>query len=216
MTATFLRPDADSSDGGWLDASLSSTALFASVDESTYDDGDYIRSSSADGDTVRLRLSDPPGSVNGPLIVRYRCKYDGALATVAGWLTQSTSTSTGLIKYWEQTPTSSFATYTTTLSTSEFDLITDFNDLYVSFSRKSGWWLSGASIDLDFAGNRYYEGTDGQAVTSYLSCSRASIGYAKNADGTLTQFGNDTLRIGVGTGLLVEDARTNNTFYSKL
>lgn len=42
-----------------------------------------------------------------------------------------------------------------------------------------------------------------------LNCSRASIGYAKNADGTLTQFNANVLRIGVGKGLLIEDQRTN-------
>ena len=63
--------------------------------------------------------------------------------------------------------------------------------------------LTGAVIDLWFANNQYYGGMP----TDLLSCSRASIGYVKNLDGTLTQFGNDTLRIGVGSGLLVEDAR---------
>ena len=58
--------------------------------------------------------------------------------------------------------------------------------------------LAGAAIDLWFANNQYTT-----ALSGVLSCSRASIGYAKNLDGTLTQFGNDTLRIGVGTGLLV-------------
>ena len=46
---------------------------------------------------------------------------------------------------------------------------------------------------------------------NYLSCSRASTGYAKNSDGTLTLFPANALRIGDGTGLLVEDARTNTT-----
>ena len=72
------------------------------------------------------------------------------------------------------------------------------------------WQLPGSSVDLSFTSNHYYPTN---RVTDYLSCSRASIGYAKNADGTLTQFGNDTLRIGVGTGLLVEDARTNICIY---
>ena len=45
--------------------------------------------------------------------------------------------------------------------------------------------LSGASIDLWFANNLIYPSG---GFTDYLSCSRASIGYAKNADGTLTQF----------------------------
>ena len=66
--------------------------------------------------------------------------------------------------------------------------------------------LSGASIDLWFASNLIYPSG---VFTDYLSCSRASVGYAKNADGTLTQFASNELRIGVGTGLLVEDARKN-------
>lgn len=66
--------------------------------------------------------------------------------------------------------------------------------------------LAGAAIDLDLANNRIYPSG---AFTDYLSCSRASIGYVKNSGGTLTQFSSNVLRIGVGTGLLVEDARTN-------
>lgn len=72
------------------------------------------------------------------------------------------------------------------------------------------WILSGAAIDMDFANARYYGGS----LASLLSCSRASTGYATNADGTLTSFGNNALRIGVGTGLLVEEARTNSVFPS--
>ena len=80
-----------------------------------------------------------------------------------------------------------------------------------------GWWLANASVDMDFRRGLYYDSSTAnpRAATNFLSCSRASIGYAKNADGTLTQFGNDALRIGVGTGLLVEDARTNDMEYSQ-
>ena len=76
------------------------------------------------------------------------------------------------------------------------------------------WWLSGASIDLDFDNDRYYDTslpalTQSLAVvTNYLSCSRASTGYVKTSAGTLTSFDTDTLRI-TDLGLLVEDARTN-------
>lgn len=71
--------------------------------------------------------------------------------------------------------------------------------------------LAGAEIDLWFTQGLYYDlaaGGSGQAVTSYLSCSRASIGYAKTQAGTLTQFGTDTLRI-TNLGLLIEGAREN-------
>lgn len=75
------------------------------------------------------------------------------------------------------------------------------------------WWLSGASIDLDFDNGRYYDSSLGGSASlaplnSYLSISRASIKYAKTAAGTLTSFGNDTLAI-TDLGLLIEDARMN-------
>ena len=84
----------------------------------------------------------------------------------------------------------------------------------------SQWWLSGASIDLDFDNARYYDSSLAAGVqslaplNSYLSISRASTGYAKTAEGTLTNFGNDTLRV-TSAGLLIEDARTNIARYSQ-
>lgn len=73
------------------------------------------------------------------------------------------------------------------------------------------WVLSGAAVDLDFANARYFGGT----LASLLSITRASNGYATNADGSLTNFGSNVLRIGVGTGLLIEEARTNLLQFSE-
>jgi hypothetical protein len=70
------------------------------------------------------------------------------------------------------------------------------------------WYTIGSAADLKFTTGQYYNGTDGADVTTLLSCSRASIGYAQTAAGTLTQFASNTLRI-TDLGLLVEDARTN-------
>jgi hypothetical protein len=69
------------------------------------------------------------------------------------------------------------------------------------------WVLSGASVDLDLANNRYF-GSSGGLVSSYLSISRASIGYAKTSGGVLTQFSSGQLRR-TDLGLLIEEARTN-------
>jgi hypothetical protein len=69
----------------------------------------------------------------------------------------------------------------------------------------AGWQFAGSSLDLDFANGRYFGGN----LTDLLTCSRASSGYASNSDGTLTNFGTNTLRIGVGRGLLIEETRTN-------
>jgi hypothetical protein len=76
------------------------------------------------------------------------------------------------------------------------------------------WWLSGASIDLDFRNGRYYDSSlttlkqPLAPLNSYLSITRASTGYAKTSTGTLTSFGNNVLRV-TNLGLLIEDARTN-------
>jgi len=73
-----------------------------------------------------------------------------------------------------------------------------------------GWWLFGASVDLDFDSGRYYDSSTAnpRAATDFLSCTRASTGYAKTSTGTLTSFASNQLRI-TDLGLLVEDARTN-------
>lgn len=79
----------------------------------------------------------------------------------------------------------------------------------VVFSAVSApWWLDGAAVDLDFQTPRYFDGADNADVTTLLSCSRASIGYAQTVAGTLTQFPANELRI-TDQGLLIEDARTN-------
>lgn len=71
------------------------------------------------------------------------------------------------------------------------------------------------SIYMDFAGGYYLNGSSSVAASILISTSRASTGYATNSDGTLTSFATNTPRIGVGTGLLVEEARTNLALYSQ-
>jgi hypothetical protein len=73
------------------------------------------------------------------------------------------------------------------------------------------WILSGAAIDLDFAGSRIYGAA---AFTDVLSISRASTGYAKTGGGLLTSFATNTLRI-TDLGLLVEGARENLVVFSQ-
>jgi hypothetical protein len=78
-----------------------------------------------------------------------------------------------------------------------------------------GWWLSGASVDLDFRNGRYYDSSNILAgLSNLLSISRASIGYAKTSGGTLTQFSSGQFRQ-TDAGLLIEDARTNLTLQSQ-
>ena len=68
-----------------------------------------------------------------------------------------------------------------------------------------------ATLDIDFVNNRAYNSAGAlttPSIASLLTCSRASSGYYTNADGTLTNFGNNVLRYGTN-GLLVEGGRTN-------
>jgi hypothetical protein len=70
-----------------------------------------------------------------------------------------------------------------------------------------GWWQRGASIDLDFAGNRIF---GAPSFTSALAITRASAGYAQDGNGLWLPFASGELRRANGTGLLLEEARTNS------
>jgi hypothetical protein len=70
-----------------------------------------------------------------------------------------------------------------------------------------------ATLDIDFVtGHAYNSGT--AAISSLLTCTRASTGYYTDANGHLSSFGNNVLRYG-NNGLLVEESRTNDTFPSQ-
>lgn len=89
-----------------------------------------------------------------------------------------------------------------------YDASSDADDTAILVPRMTmsvEWWLADAAIDLDFAGDRIYPSG---AFTDYLSCSRASDGYAQNAAGDWVQFSSNVLRI-TDLGLLIEDGGTN-------
>jgi hypothetical protein len=80
--------------------------------------------------------------------------------------------------------------------------------------KAADWWRSDSAVDLDFAGGRTWNGsTVGTDFTTFLSCSRASTGYAKSSTG-LQAFATNVLRIS-DVGLLIEGARTNIIQYSQ-
>ncbi len=68
---------------------------------------------------------------------------------------------------------------------------------------------------MDFRRGLYYDSStpNPRAATDFLSCTRASTGYAKSSSGTWTSFASNVLRV-TDLGLLVEDARTNNLLNS--
>lgn len=69
----------------------------------------------------------------------------------------------------------------------------------------------GAAVDLNFATASYVGGS----LASMLANTNSTGGYVTNSDGSITLVAANTLRIGTGTGLLVEESRTNAIFQSQ-
>lgn len=140
ITYQYARPNADQVDGGWLNEAGSNINLFASIDEVTASDADYIQSANdpaSDVCIVKLSsLSDPASSTDH--IVRYRiAKNDAAAASVSVTvsLTQGTGATETVIASWSHTDIPGDATtHSQTLTTAQADAITDYADLYLKFS----------------------------------------------------------------------------------
>ena len=133
VTDIFAYPDADDSDGSWLNELGTNTNLYASIDEVAVDDADYIISSTTTGDKVRLRLSDPSATMTQPFRINYRCKTSSGTANLIGRIYQGTGPGTLITQWTETGVTSSFATHISTMPSTDFATISDFNDLYIEF-----------------------------------------------------------------------------------
>lgn len=87
-----------------------------------------------------------------------------------------------------------------------------FNGCVAGFCSSSNQWVfPGATLDLDFANNRYFGVANG---IDSLTVSRASSGYAEALNGTWVNFGNNIARR-TDRGLLVEESRTNVVLYNR-
>jgi hypothetical protein len=131
----YLRPDADSIDGGWTNETGGSV-LYSSIDESAVNDADYIQSSvNPVVDVAKISLSNPGFGVTEPAKLRYRYKRDSArTADLTVRLLQGTTQ----IASWTHTGIStSFVTTEQTLTAPQFASITDFDDLYIELTANS-------------------------------------------------------------------------------
>lgn len=129
----FVRPSADDTDGGWTNELDSNVNLFASIDEVSVDDADYIKSESDPvSDTVKIKLETIVSAVAEPFIVRYRYKKSGtATIDLTARLIQGTTN----IAEWAHTDIgTSFITAEQSLTAPQFASITDFTDLYIGFT----------------------------------------------------------------------------------
>jgi hypothetical protein len=75
-TGQFARPSADVADGNWLNESASNTNLYASIDEVTASDADYIRSGAGPtNDTCTVALGTIGTPVAGTVTMRIRGRF---------------------------------------------------------------------------------------------------------------------------------------------
>ena len=75
-TAQYARPNSDVADGNWLNQASSNVNLYASIDEETANDTDYIRSgSSPSDDTCTVGLSSISTPAAGTVTMRVRARF---------------------------------------------------------------------------------------------------------------------------------------------
>lgn len=84
----------------------------------------------------------------------------------------------------------------------------------VLLSGRANWALRGSSVDLDFTHSRAAVNGRPGSLTSLLTTTRASTGYAATSSGLLVPFSSNIPRI-TDLGLLVEQAATNLALWSQ-
>lgn len=141
--AQFGRPSTDTTRDNWEEDDGTTTSIFDQIDESSADDGDYIRTGlaptsdvyvtklttledpvSSSGHTVRVRRSkDAAGGATINLTVELRQAYTNEGAQ--GTLIATVMSAVAIDENWTTT--------TYNLSGAEADAITDYTNLYLRF-----------------------------------------------------------------------------------
>lgn len=72
-----------------------------------------------------------------------------------------------------------------------------------------GWILPGASIDLDFANNRYLGGTSSSLLSITRASNKTDLLPSSSSGASFNTFTNNNLALTPTKGLLIEESRTN-------
>jgi hypothetical protein len=130
-TYQYLRPNADDSAGAWTTETGATTNLYQSIDETSANDSDYIRSPvNPTQSACKFALPGPSVPPKRPFTIRYRYEKDQPTGTMS--LRARLLCGTTVIATWTESNISD--TWTTTehsLTSGEFAAITDFNDLHI-------------------------------------------------------------------------------------
>jgi hypothetical protein len=124
VSVQLLRPTSDITTGTWTPSTGAS--LFGVLDETPFDDADFITTSASSICEVKYSAGTDPVSSTGH-IIRYRAKG------TSGTLTVSLYQGATLIATQTPTLTTSYQTFTMTLSSGEANSITDYTDLRLRF-----------------------------------------------------------------------------------
>jgi hypothetical protein len=126
-TPQYGRPISDTDATGWT--ASGGGALYAMVDESTYNDADYIYTETPDADAeVAITSLSDPGTSAGH-VVRYRAR-----ALNGGQIKLSVYESTTLVQEWTDTPSDEFATIEHLVTNS----VTDYSAIRLRFTALQG------------------------------------------------------------------------------
>jgi hypothetical protein len=167
--AQYARPDSDVAAGNWTTA-----PLYASLDETTPSDTDYIVCPISQTNTVcELGLSNvtDPASSSGH-VVNFRAKKTGAVAALIVMLFQGGTQ----IATYSPTITTSYAAYSYTLSGAEADAITDYTNLRIKLDGTTGSTPTIEVSYVDFAVPDAGGSTYNEAVTVGRLAGVAEVG----------------------------------------
>lgn len=123
----LLPPIADISVGAWSPSV--GTTLFGVIDESPYDDSDYISTSSVTTCEVSFTNSAGDPNLDTDHIIRFRARNSGSGSMIV-YLYEGTTQ----IASYVPVLTSGFQTYTWTLSNAEAASITNYGNLRIRFA----------------------------------------------------------------------------------
>jgi hypothetical protein len=155
-----IRPDSDSLVAAWRDEGGSTSNIYQSVDEVTQSDTDYAKlrvanwilteCPSTTTRTLRFRLSNPSAPPNPYQTVALECRSrivdpfsTGFTATVDVKIKEGTTN----VRSNEpgNTVTTTFGNDRCSMSTSEINSVTDWNDLYAEMT----WTVCADGVDAD-------------------------------------------------------------------
>jgi len=127
----YARPDSDVSDGNWYNSAGNQTNLYSYVDETSASDSDYIYADDNFGSTETCILglgsvTDPSSATLHKFTVR--AKENSGFGGVDFIVTLQQGGS-DIATSSTHAPSSSFANFTTTLSASQANSITDYGAL---------------------------------------------------------------------------------------